>query len=172
MSHPLKRHIARAALVIAAGAAPVAGAAGVAHALEPAQGDLGGLSALDGAAAGEALDGAMQKGTALAGEAAGEAVKTAVPATGKVLGAATRSATPAAQETVGGAAGSGAAVLGETVGALAGSGLANGNLPKDGLPLPKPSGAGLPIAVPIDGLPGGGPLAGGQGGLLGGLPIG
>ncbi|MBW5484298.1 ATP-binding protein [Streptomyces bambusae] len=53
MSLPLTRRIARAALLIAAGAAPVVGAAASANAagLEPVTQPLGAVSALDGAEA-------------------------------------------------------------------------------------------------------------------------
>lgn len=48
MSHPLKRHLARVALVVAAGAAPVVGAAGAASAVElPSTNGLKPVSALD-----------------------------------------------------------------------------------------------------------------------------
>ncbi|WP_407560951.1 hypothetical protein [Streptomyces sp. 184] len=48
MSHPLKRHLARVALVVAAGAAPVVGAAGAASAVElPSTNGLNPVSALD-----------------------------------------------------------------------------------------------------------------------------
>ncbi len=59
MSLPLTRRIARAALLIAAGAAPVVGAAGSASALDhniAPTGSLGGLTALDAAGAGTAHD--------------------------------------------------------------------------------------------------------------------
>lgn len=48
MSHPLKRHFARVALVVAAGAAPVVGAAGAASAVElPSTNGLAPVSALE-----------------------------------------------------------------------------------------------------------------------------
>ncbi|MFE4643426.1 ATP-binding protein, partial [Streptomyces sp. NPDC056730] len=54
MSLPLTRRIARAALLVAAGAAPVIGAAGAANAAAlPQTTDLGAVSALDGAAPGD-----------------------------------------------------------------------------------------------------------------------
>ncbi|MBH0244931.1 hypothetical protein I3W98_21880, partial [Streptomyces cavourensis] len=61
MSLPLTRRIARTALLIAAGAAPVVGAAGAASAAElPRTPDLGGLTALDGAGLGNTVDGAAR----------------------------------------------------------------------------------------------------------------
>ncbi|MER5826514.1 ATP-binding protein, partial [Streptomyces mirabilis] len=76
MSLPLTRRIARAALLIAAGAAPVVGAAGSASAAAelPATPDLGGLTALDGAHVGNTVDGATQNVTGLAGATGGNAL--------------------------------------------------------------------------------------------------
>ncbi|MFB7942705.1 ATP-binding protein, partial [Streptomyces sp. NPDC056049] len=89
MSLPLTRRIARAALIVAAGAAPVVGAAGSASALDHSlapTGALGGLTALDAADAGSAVDGAAQTTTGVAGAAGGQAVGSAVPAAGKAVG--------------------------------------------------------------------------------------
>ncbi|NEC23484.1 ATP-binding protein, partial [Streptomyces parvus] len=83
MSLPLTRRIARAALLIAAGATPVVGAAGAASAAElPQTPNLGGLTALDGANAGDTLDSAARQGTQAAGETGGRLVGTALPAAG------------------------------------------------------------------------------------------
>ncbi|MYR18652.1 ATP-binding protein, partial [Streptomyces sp. SID6137] len=85
MSLPLTRRIARAALLVAAGAAAGVGAAGSAGAATnlPATANLGGLTALDAAHVGDTADGAAEHVTSLAGDAGGNAVKTAVPAAGK-----------------------------------------------------------------------------------------
>ncbi|MEU3206991.1 hypothetical protein ABZ702_24600, partial [Streptomyces cyaneofuscatus] len=84
MSLPLTRRIARTALLIAAGAAPVVGAAGAASAAElPQTPDLGGLTALDGAGLGNTVDSAAQQGTQAAGDTGGRLVGTALPAAGR-----------------------------------------------------------------------------------------
>ncbi|MFF6773537.1 ATP-binding protein [Streptomyces sp. NPDC012637] len=85
MSLPLTRRIARAALLVAAGAAPVVGAAGSAsaldHSLAPTDA-LSGLSVLDAANAGSAVDTAGQAGETL-GQTAGAATESAqAPAAG------------------------------------------------------------------------------------------
>lgn len=81
MSLPLTRRIARAALLIAAGAAPVVGAAGAAGAAElPQTPELGGLTTVDGAGLGKTVDGASQQGTKGAGATGGKIVGTTLPA--------------------------------------------------------------------------------------------
>ncbi|MFE0511181.1 ATP-binding protein [Streptomyces sp. NPDC058964] len=105
MSLPLTRRIARAALLVAAGAAAGVGAAGSASAA-PELPNVGGLTALDGAHVGNTVDGATQHVTGLAGDAGGKALRTAVPAAGKTGGKAVKQAAPAAQKVAGDAAGS------------------------------------------------------------------
>ncbi|GGX40269.1 ATP-binding protein [Streptomyces fructofermentans] len=143
MSLPLTRRIARAALLIAAGAAPVVGAAGSASAAElPAAPDLGGLTSLD--TAGSSLDGATRHATGLAGNPGGKAVKKAVPATGKTGGKAVKKATPAAQKAAGDVAGTASGVLGDAAesagGGLPTDAVGKGALPAESLPL-----KGLPL---------------------------
>ncbi|MFE6753050.1 ATP-binding protein [Streptomyces sp. NPDC057684] len=151
MSLPLTRRIARAALLIAAGAAPVVGAAGSASAVDlPATPNVGGLTALDGANVGNTVDGAAKNVSGLAGDTGSKAVKKAVPAAGKAVGRSARTATPAAQKAAGDVAGSAGDVVGQTAGTAThgglptgklGSGLptgalpATGELPTQGLPL-------------------------------------
>lgn len=75
MSLPLTRRIARTALLVAASAAPVVGAADAASAVDPAlphAPKLGGLSALDPSSVGELADSASQQ--------AGRTVKDILPA--------------------------------------------------------------------------------------------
>ncbi|MER7518655.1 ATP-binding protein [Streptomyces sp. NPDC126499] len=132
MSLPLTRRIARAALLVAAGAAPVVGAAGSAsaldHSLAPA-GGLPGLSALDTTAADSTLDTA----TGVVGETGGKAA-------------------PAAQQLASDPAGAAADTLGQTAGAAAESAEAPASDALGGLPdtgaLP---GAGLMGGLPIGG---------------------
>ncbi|MFC3575796.1 ATP-binding protein [Streptomyces yaanensis] len=131
MSLPLTRRIARAALLIAAGAAPVVGAAGSACAATadlPATPHLGGLTALDNApvagtvdGATQKVDGAAEKVTGITGDAGdkavkagGKAVKKAVPAASKTVGKVGRTATPIAKKVAGDAAGQAGGLLGDT----------------------------------------------------------
>ncbi|MEU1487614.1 ATP-binding protein [Streptomyces sp. NPDC005752] len=87
MSLPLTRRIARAALLIAAGAAPVVGAAGAAGAAGlPQTPALGGLTSLDGAGVSSTLDSAAKQGSGVANETGGKVVGTTLPAAGKTLG--------------------------------------------------------------------------------------
>ncbi|MGI5402714.1 ATP-binding protein [Streptomyces sp. CA-135486] len=149
MSLPLTRRIARAALLIAAGAAPVVGAAGSASAVELPQAPLGGLTALDADGLSGTVDGATQKTSTLAGNTGGEAVKQTLPAAGKTVGKAGKTATPAAQKAAGDTAGSAGQVVGETAGTATGS-LGGGGLPTDAL-----AGGGLPATdqLPVKSLP-------------------
>jgi len=91
MSLPLTRRIARAALLVAAGAAAGVGAAGSASAAPelPAAPNLGGLTALDGADVGTTVDGAAQE---LTGKTGAKAVK-------KVAGDPTGSAKDVVRDT-------------------------------------------------------------------------
>ncbi|WP_329589512.1 ATP-binding protein [Streptomyces sp. NBC_01362] len=131
MSLPLTRRIARAALLIAAGAAPVVGAAGAAGAAElPQAPELGGLTTVDGAGLGKTVDGASQQGTEVAGGTGGKIVGTTLPAANKTVGKAGAETTPAVQKAAGGAAGSAGQVIGETAGSVTG-----GGLPTQGLPI-------------------------------------
>ncbi|MFI8825857.1 ATP-binding protein [Streptomyces sp. NPDC053431] len=123
MSLPLTRRIARAALLVAAGAAPVVGAAGSASALDHSivpTGGLSGLTALDSAAAGSTVDTASQTATGVVGETGSKAVGTAAPAAGKTLGT--------VGETAGAATESAEAPTGGAVGSLP-----TGDLPTNGL---------------------------------------
>jgi len=80
MSLPLTRRIARAALLVAAGAAAGVGAAGSASAAPtlPVSPDLGGLTALDGARVGDTVDSAAQHVTGAAGDTGSKVLKQTV----------------------------------------------------------------------------------------------
>ncbi|WP_326767659.1 ATP-binding protein [Streptomyces sp. NBC_01591] len=131
MSLPLTRRIARAALLIAAGAAPVVGAAGAAGAAElPQTPDLGGLTTVEGAGLGKTVDSASQQGTEAAGDTGGKIVGTTLPAASKTVGKAGAETTPAVQKAAGGAAGTAGQVIGGAAGAAP-----QGGLPTQGLPL-------------------------------------
>ncbi|MET9530660.1 MULTISPECIES: ATP-binding protein [unclassified Streptomyces] len=136
MSLSLTRRIARTALLIAAGAAPVVGAAGVASAAElPQTPNLGGVTALDGAGLGNSVDSAARTTTGMAGDAGSKAVKKAVPAAGKTVGAVGKTAAPAAQKAAGDTAGSAGTLVGGTAQGVGGGLPSAGKLPVNGLPL-------------------------------------
>jgi len=119
MSLPLSRRIARAALLIAAGTAPVVGAAGAAGAAGlPQAPALGGLTSLDGAGLSSTLDSAAKQGSEVANETGGKVVGTALPAAGKTL---------------------------ETAGTVADGELLKGTLPTESLPTGKLAAKGLPL---------------------------
>jgi hypothetical protein len=83
--------MAKAALVIAAGAAPVVGAGGTANAADSLSqatdltSGLTGLTALDGDEADQALDGTVRTANGVVEDLAGDAVKTAMPILGPVI---------------------------------------------------------------------------------------
>ncbi|MEU9383506.1 ATP-binding protein, partial [Streptomyces sp. NPDC048279] len=86
MSLPLTRRIARAALLVAAGAAAgvgAAGSAGAAPSLPAATPNLGGLTALDGASVGNTADSAAQNVAGTVGHTGGRTVESALPASGR-----------------------------------------------------------------------------------------
>lgn len=127
MSLPLTRRIVRTALLIAAGAAPVVGAAGAAGAAElPQAPELGGLTSVDGAGLGKTVDGVSKQGTRTGGKVVG----TTLPVASRTLGETTGKAAPAAARTVG------KATTGGATGAL-------GDATKGGLPTDRLG--GLPI---------------------------
>ncbi|MEW1659988.1 MULTISPECIES: ATP-binding protein [unclassified Streptomyces] len=100
MSLPVTRRIARAALLVAAGAAPVVAAAGSAHAVDlPPKGELGGLTTLDSANTGKTLDNTARTGVGLVNEAGSQAAQTLAPALVKSLGPVVEKAAPLTQET-------------------------------------------------------------------------
>jgi hypothetical protein len=97
MSLPLTRRIARTALLVAAGAAPLIGAAGAASAADlgaelPTTATMGEMSSLDTGKLGKAADATSQKVGNAAGETGGRAVEQALPAAGKTVGTTARKA--------------------------------------------------------------------------------
>ncbi|KUF16250.1 MULTISPECIES: hypothetical protein [Streptomyces] len=144
MSLPLTRRIARVALLVAAGAAPVVGAAGSASAAElPTTTDQGGITALDRADVGDAVDDTARNATELAGHAGSKAVKKAVPAAGHALGKSAKTTVPAAQNISGEIAGTAGDVVGDTA----------GNATKGGLPTDALGKGGPTSALPLHSLP-------------------
>ncbi|MFD0394737.1 ATP-binding protein [Streptomyces nogalater] len=147
MSLPLTRRIARAALLVAAGAAAGVGAAGSAGAatnLPDVAPNLSGLTALDGAHAGDSVDSAAQQVTSVAGHTGGKAVEQAVPAAGKTGGSAVKRTAPVAQKAAGDVAGAAGCPRGRRgrrdegglpTDAVTKGGLPTGSLPTQGLPL-------------------------------------
>lgn len=85
MSNPLKRRMAKAALVLAAGTAPVVAAGGQAHA-DVLPTDLGKVTgALDSEAISDTVNDAAQTGNELLETAGREALDTVMPAAAPVL---------------------------------------------------------------------------------------
>lgn len=94
MSHPLKRHLARVALVVAAGAAPVVGAAGAASAVElPSTNGLNPASALE--------TGALPETASQTGSEVLNAGAETVTQVGEDAGPTTEKALTTVQETTG-----------------------------------------------------------------------
>ncbi|RKN09045.1 ATP-binding protein [Streptomyces radicis] len=85
MSHPLTRHLTKAAFLLAAGAAPVLGAAGQAAAVAPLPSGLSNL-VLDEAGVnrtvGDTVDNAALAATGATETMGGDAVKAAMPVVG------------------------------------------------------------------------------------------
>ncbi|MEV6316005.1 ATP-binding protein [Streptomyces sp. NPDC051776] len=140
MSLPLTRRIARAALLVAAGAAPLVGAAGSASAADLASTPnvAGGLTKLDGANATAVVDGATDK-IGKKADAGSKTMKTQLPKAGKTVGGIGKAAVPAVKQAAGEATGSSTPLLGgatkSTKGTLP-SGAATQGLPlQGGLPL-------------------------------------
>ncbi|MCX2969678.1 MULTISPECIES: ATP-binding protein [Streptomyces] len=121
------RRIAKSALLTAAGAASVVGAAaGSAHAVQLPTTDLGGVSNLDNLDTenvGEGVDSAARNVTELAGHAGGEAVEQTVPAAGRTVGSLGKSTLPMAQRATGAVAGESGALLGKAVTSVTDNGL-------------------------------------------------
>jgi hypothetical protein len=136
MSLPLSRRIARVALLVAAGAAPVIGAAGAASAADLASPELtSGLSSVDGANLGNNLDAASHKAGAVTSEVGHKALDTAVPATTDTVGKTAKTTTPAAQKVAGQLGSSAGSAVGGAAQSVTKSGLPGGGLGKKGLPL-------------------------------------
>ena len=152
MSLPLTRRIARAALLVAAGAAAGVGAAGSASAAPelPATPNVGGVTALDGASVGNTVDGAAQNVTGLAGDAGSKAVKKAVPTAGKTGGKVAKKAGPTAQRAAGEAAGTVGTLVGATTKSASKGGLATDSLTR-GAALPPAATLPVKTGLPITG---------------------
>jgi hypothetical protein len=135
MSNPLKRRMARAALLLAAGAAPVIGSAGAANAVSlPPSTDLGGLSNLDTASVGDTVEDLAEGANSLAGDTGGEAVQELVPAAGTVVGTLTKAATPTVLGATGTLMEGSSSTVGQTMSAIGQTGVP-GNMPTSDMPV-------------------------------------
>ncbi|MFI2029453.1 ATP-binding protein [Streptomyces buecherae] len=92
MSLPLKRRIARAALLVAAGAAPLVGAGVAQAAPAPSPNEM------TGPPLGQAVDDVSRETTRTAGEVGGGLVEKAGPAAGRVVGPLGKKAVRPAEE--------------------------------------------------------------------------
>ncbi|MFF2808921.1 ATP-binding protein [Streptomyces sp. NPDC058000] len=101
MSLPVTRRIARAALLVAAGAAPVVAAAGSASAvnLPPSGREVGGLTTLDSASTSKALDNTARTGLSLVNKTGAEAAQNLAPALVRTLAPVVEEAAPLTQDT-------------------------------------------------------------------------
>jgi hypothetical protein len=158
MSLPLKRRMARVALLVAA-AAPVIGlGASSASAVGlPQATDLGGLSNTDAASAlGGNVDDTAHQAVGVANTTGGNAAKNLVPATTKTLDGAGQTLTPVAKKTVGNTADQVGRVAGHTAESAQGGEGLTGQLPTSGLSGTQLPTQGLhngPMLPPINGLP-------------------
>ncbi|MEU7181831.1 ATP-binding protein [Streptomyces celluloflavus] len=99
MSLPVTRRIARAALLVAASAAPVAAVAGTASAADlPKAPDLGGLTTLDSAGTSENLDHTAKDAIGVVNTAGHKAAETLAPALIETGGAVIQQAAPTTQK--------------------------------------------------------------------------
>ncbi len=133
MSLPLTRRIARVALLVAAGAAPVVGAAGSASAadLVKAPDALGSLSSVDSASVTNSADATSHQVGSMATGVGTKAVHT----TTNTVSKAGKDQVPAVQKAAGQVAGGAGQALGQTAHDVTKGGLPTQALPTKGLPL-------------------------------------
>lgn len=149
MSLPVTRRIARAALLVAASAAPVVAVAGSASAAPlPSATDLGGLTTLDSPRTSEAVDTVAHEGVGLVNEAGGAAAQKLAPALVETAGPVVERAAPTTQHT--------AETVGDVLGKTGKDGLSTDTLPTDAVK----GVAGAAHQLPAKGLLGGLPLGG------------
>ncbi|MBB5936757.1 ATP-binding protein [Streptomyces zagrosensis] len=94
MSLPLTRRIAQAALLVAAGTAPLIGAGATQAAPAPAPVGPGALGSADASFLGDAVDDVSRETTDSAGQVGANLVRKSAPAAGKVVGSLGKSAVP------------------------------------------------------------------------------
>lgn len=165
MSLPLTRRIAKVALLVAAGAAPLAGATGPAQALNlPESRSLGALDELDTAATEGAVDGVVRGARPTVERAGDQVLDPAVPTVGRTLDGAGRTLAPVSEHTPSQADDQLAGLLSKTADVTEHSGLPDSshllatleqqNLPTDGLDLDTVTG-GQTVSdrLPSDNLP-------------------
>ncbi|MFD9813075.1 ATP-binding protein [Streptomyces sp. NPDC059080] len=147
MSLPVTRRIARAALLVAASAAPVVAAAGSATAAPlPSATDLGGLTTLDSPHTSETVDQVAHEGVGLVNEAGGAAAGKLAPALVETAGPLVQRAAPTTQHA--------ADTVGNVLSKTGKDGLSTDTLPTNAV-------KGVAGSLPTQGK-----------GLLGGLPLG
>ncbi|MFC5718840.1 ATP-binding protein [Streptomyces gamaensis] len=133
MSLPLSRRIARVALLVAAGAAPVIGAAGAANAADLKAPELGGLSAVDGANLGNNIESASHQTGAVTTETGTKAIKGTVPGATDTVAQTGKTVAPAANKAAGEAGSSAGSLVGNAAGTASKTSLpSTGNLPLSG----------------------------------------
>ncbi|MCC3769063.1 ATP-binding protein [Streptomyces sp. UNOC14_S4] len=132
MSLPLSRRIARVALLVAAGAAPVMGAAGAASAADLKAPEVSGLTAVDGATLGNNVASASHQAGVVGAQAGHKAVDTTLPSTTDTVGKTAQTTAPAAQKVAGDLGGSVAGVAGSTAQSVTKDGLPTKGLPSTG----------------------------------------
>jgi hypothetical protein len=166
MSLPLSRRIVQAALVVAAGAAPVvaAGAAQAAPVL-PTVPDLGNVSSLDTAGLGGTVQSATHQTGQLAGTGAGRAVSEGVPVVADAAGSTAGQAVPIANRSLGESALQVVGLAGQAVTATHGTGALTGTR---AMPAPAAAPAAAPVSAPIQ-APAAAPAP--ASGPLGALPL-
>ncbi|MGI5339858.1 ATP-binding protein [Streptomyces sp. CA-181903] len=147
MSLPLTRRIAQVALLVAAGAAPVVGAAGAASADALKAPELGGLTAVDATQVGNHVETVSKTADAVTTDAGNKVVHTALPAAKKALG--TTSTTGKAtlhsgQKTAGHLAGTTGSAVGGAAKAVGKGGTVGKGLPTDQL-----AGGGVTKSLPL-----------------------
>ncbi|MFF9477583.1 ATP-binding protein [Streptomyces sp. NPDC014733] len=142
MSLPVTRRIARAALLVAASAAPVVGAAGAATAAPlPSATDLGGLTTLDSQHTSETLDTVAHEGVGVVNEAGGAAAQELAPALADTAAPVIQRAAPATQRT--------ADSVGTVLGKAGKNGLSTDTLPTDAVKGAAGAGKGLLGGLPL-----------------------
>ena len=160
MSLPLQHRIARAALLIGAAAAPLAGA-GSAHAAAAPRHDLRGLSRIDRGGIdtdglGGRVRGTSHDVTTLVGTTGVQTLQTTLPAADRVVGTLSNARLPAARKAAGQAADATGQAIGGVTESASAQTLPTSTLPNAGaLPLAAalPTFGVLTDRLPMNGLP-------------------
>ncbi|GAA3181384.1 MULTISPECIES: ATP-binding protein [Streptomyces] len=144
MSLPVTRRIARAALLVAASAAPVVAVAGSATAAPlPSAPELGGLTSMDSQRTGETLDTVAREGVGVVNESGGAAAQELAPALADTAAPVLQRAAPTTQRT--------ADSLGNVLSKTGKNGLSTDTLPTDAVKGAAGAGKGLLGGRPLGG---------------------